>query len=114
VHDPLTVLNALPELEFRKLAQFNGGQVGVFWSGPGVTPWERHPEDDELLQVLEGEADVTVWTEEGPITATVKAGHLLVVPRGLWHRHEIHDFVKELYLTPDASEHSSAEDPTQV
>jgi mannose-6-phosphate isomerase-like protein (cupin superfamily) len=40
---------------------------------------------DELLQVFEGELDITVLTGRGPIEATLRPGSVFVVPRGLWH-----------------------------
>src|SRR5262245_46915323 len=52
----------------------------------GETPWERHPDGDELLFILEGAVQVTVLTDDGPHRETVSAGSLFVVPRGLWHR----------------------------
>jgi len=57
-HDIQGTLDQLPEMEFRQLAPFNRGHVGVFWCTAGTSPWERHPEDEELLQVIEGEVDI--------------------------------------------------------
>jgi quercetin dioxygenase-like cupin family protein len=110
-HDLGATLDELAELEFRELARFNRGSVGVFWASGGTSPWERHPDDDELLQVLEGEAQIVVLTDEGPVTTLVCAGSVFVVPRGLWHRHRMLGKVKELYVTPGRTEHSTAEDP---
>ncbi len=112
-HDPRQVLADLPEMEFRQLAKFNQGHVGVFWADGGRSPWERHPDDDELLQILEGEVLVTVLTEEGPVETRVPAGSSFVVPRGHWHRQELRGKVLELYVTPGRSEHSTADDPRE-
>lgn len=57
----------MPEMEFRQLALFNAGHVGVFWCTAGISPWERHPDDEELLQVVEGEVDLEVLTDDGPV-----------------------------------------------
>ena len=110
-HDPMAVVAGLRELEFRELAPFNRGSVGVYWAAGGTSPWERHPDDEELLHVLEGRADVTILTDDGPVVTPLAAGSVLVVPRGLWHRHTLHGTVKELYVTPGATEHSTADDP---
>jgi uncharacterized cupin superfamily protein len=110
-HALLPTVDGLEEMQFHQLAGFNDGHVGVFGSGPGTSPWERHPDDDELLHVLEGEVVITVLTESGPIDTTVTLGSVFVVPKGLWHRHHIPTQLKELYVTPGASEHSFAEDP---
>jgi len=110
-HDIREALEGLGEVEFRHLARFNRGAIGVFWAASGTSPWERHPEDDELLQVIEGEVVITVLTDDGPVDTVVRAGSLFVVPRGLWHRHHHPAKVKELYVTPGPSEMSTAEDP---
>jgi mannose-6-phosphate isomerase-like protein (cupin superfamily) len=52
----------------------------------GVSPWERHPFDDELLYTQEGEAEITLLTEAGTVSRVLKAGTLFVVPKGTWHR----------------------------
>ena len=110
-HDLRVIVDALPEMEFRNLGSFNEGGVGVFWSTDGTSPWERHPDDDEMLHVLKGNIDVTVLTDGGPVTTRVTAGCVFIVPRGLWHRQTLHGTVQELYVTPGRTEHSSADDP---
>jgi mannose-6-phosphate isomerase-like protein (cupin superfamily) len=52
----------------------------------GVSPWERHPFDDELLYTQEGEAEITLLMQAGPVVRVLKAGTLFVVPKGTWHR----------------------------
>jgi quercetin dioxygenase-like cupin family protein len=32
-----------------------------------VSPWERHPTSDELLHVLEGEVEIILMTDDGPV-----------------------------------------------
>ena len=113
-HDPKRVLETLPEMEFRELSAFNDGAIGVFWAEGGTSPWERHPDTDELLQVIQGEIVVTVLTDDGPVDTPVPAGSSFVVPRGHWHRQTLHGRVLELYCTPGASEHSTADDPRQA
>lgn len=110
-HDIFATLAQAEQMDFRKLSDFNAGHIGVFWCMPGTSPWERHPDTDEILYVLEGEVDITVLTDDGPITTKVSSGSLFVVPKGLWHRHEVRTKLKELYVTPGASEMSTAADP---
>jgi mannose-6-phosphate isomerase-like protein (cupin superfamily) len=110
-HALLSVVDRLDEMEFHNLAAFNEGAVGVFWSGSGTSPWERHPNDDELLQVIEGEVLITVLTDTDSVETVVGPGCAFVVPKGCWHRQHIPERVKQLYVTPGASEHSHAEDP---
>ena len=114
-YDLGTVLRALPELAItrrttaaqamaavRHITTLNQCQLGVMRFS-GLTPWERHPDGDELLQVLEGEIDVTVLAERGPVHVTVPAGSAFVCPRGLWHRQLPRPRVTELYATPAAT-----------
>src|SRR5215510_12113947 len=77
----------------------------------GQPPWERHPKGDELLHVLEGEIDVTVLSEEGPMQVPVRAGSVFVVPRGLWHRPVARSGVTLFSATPRPTEVSFATDP---
>jgi quercetin dioxygenase-like cupin family protein len=76
----------------------------------GLTPWERHP-NDELLHVLDGEVDITVLTDDGPVQRHIQQGSIFVCPGGLWHRQLAHETVTGLYATPCPSEISWADDP---
>ncbi len=112
--DPNVVADALGEMEFKMLAPFNSGHVGVFWSeAGGPSPWEMHPECDEMLHVLEGEIEVEVLPHDGTPgkTTHIPAGSFYVVPRGCWHRQNLLARTRELYLTPGPSLHSTADDP---
>jgi mannose-6-phosphate isomerase-like protein (cupin superfamily) len=73
-----------------------------------------HPDNDELLQVLEGEVDIEVLTEEGSEIVHVGAGSFFVVPRSHWHRHRLSGLLKELYLTLGRTETSMGEDPREA
>lgn len=97
---------------FWMLDRFSGGHVWVGWF-EGASPWERHPAGDELVHVLEGEVDVTVLTDEGPVTTTLTAGTGCVVPQGAWHRQAARGRVVEYGATPGVTEHSGAEDPRE-
>jgi quercetin dioxygenase-like cupin family protein len=94
---------------FPKIASFNQGGifVGRF---SGRTPWEWHPAD-ELLYVLDGEVDVVVLTDDGPVQATVSAGSIFVVPGEMWHRQIARSAVTVLGATPHPTRVSFAEDP---
>jgi len=110
-HNIRSALDGLAEVEFRRLAAFNNGEVGVFWSASGTSPWERHPEDEELLHVIEGQVEVEVLTDDGSVVTLVEEGSIFVVPRGHWHRHRHVGLVKEMYVTPGHSDMSFADDP---
>lgn len=95
---------------FPLLAAFNNGGVYAGRFG-GLSPWECHPSGDELVHVLEGEVEVTVLSNEGAETVTVKAGSIFVVPRGVWHRQLPRPSVLLLTVTPKPTDVSLAEDP---
>ncbi len=81
----------------------------------GMSPWERHPFDDELLYTVDGEAEITLLTEAGATTHTLRAGTLFVVPRGAWHRQHARDAVTIWGATNSAhDELSFEEDPRAV
>lgn len=95
----------------RELAAFNQCMLGLTRFS-GRSPWERHPDGDEFLHVLEGEVDFTILTDERPVQLTVCAGSVFVCPRGLWHRQYSRSGATLLFATaPKGSEISWAEDP---
>jgi quercetin dioxygenase-like cupin family protein len=110
-HNLVKAIEGLAEVEFKQLATFNDGSVGVYWAADGVSPWERHPEDDELLYVIEGHVTVEVLTEDDRVEVPVTEGSTFIVPRNHWHRHKVDGLVKEMYVTPGPSETSFADDP---
>jgi mannose-6-phosphate isomerase-like protein (cupin superfamily) len=113
-YDPAAVADGLAEMEFRQLALFGAGHAGVFWSeAGGPSPWEMHPDCDEMLQVLDGEIEVEVLPEDGGagVRTRVAAGSFVVVPRGHWHRQKLLARTKEFYVTPGQSLHSVRDDP---
>jgi len=78
----------------------------------GQTPWECHPDGDELLHVVEGELGVTVLSDGEPVRETLPAESVFIVPRGLWHRTSATAGTVLLFATAaETSEHSWAEDP---
>ena len=96
VHDIKAILDGLGPIAevktaeedaaaFPKLASYDGGGVYVGRFAGANGPWELHPDADELLHVLEGRLEVTVFTGDEASTATVNSGCFVVVPRGHWH-----------------------------
>jgi quercetin dioxygenase-like cupin family protein len=123
-HDIVAAIRTLNELRLtpqttdaeamaatRLIAPFNQCLLGVVRFA-GQTPWERHPDGDELLYVLEGGVDVTVLTDSGPVTATVPAGSLFVVPSGLWHRQNAQPTATILFATPAVTTETTWDDPS--
>ncbi len=114
--NPSAVAEGLAEMEFRELGKFNEGGAGVFWTGAGGTsPWEMHPDCEELLHVLEGAIDLEVLPAEGGegSVTRLEAGSFIIIPRGCWHRQTVLQKTREFYLTPGRSLHSMDEDPRE-
>ena len=80
----------------RNVAKIGNLTLGVM-SYTGQTPWERHPDGDELLLALDGEVEVTALTDDGPVTRKLRAGEAFVCPQGLWHRQFAEKSVSMLY-----------------
>jgi mannose-6-phosphate isomerase-like protein (cupin superfamily) len=95
---------------FATLADYRDGAVFA-GSFDGDSEWERHRNGDELVQVLDGETTMTILTDHGPTELTLSAGMLTVVPQGLWHRFHAPDGVTLMTVTPQPTDHSTAEDP---
>lgn len=95
---------------FATLAPFRDG--GIFaGSFSGESPWERHLNGDELVHVLDGATELTIIVDDEPRTFEMRAGMLIVVPQGCWHRFQSRQGVTVLTMTPQPTEHVSDEDP---
>ena len=77
-----------------------------------MSEWERHQGGDELVHILEGETELTILTDaHSREVLTLKGGMLTVVPQGCWHRFNAPSGVTVLTVTPQPTDHSTAEDP---
>ena len=100
---------------FATLTPFRDGNVfAAKFSGNGA--WERHPNGDELVQVVEGSTKFHIITDDGPQTHELKAGMLVIVPQNAWHRFESPDGVALITATPKPTEHLTVDidDPRQL
>ena len=110
--DVRAALEGLPEMTMRFIGKLDGSAIGVGWYSEQAPMWERHPEGEELLHVLEGELDITTLTDEGPVHTRVPSGSIFVCPRGLWHWPRPKPSASLLFVTPGkGSETSRARDP---
>ncbi|HTZ34703.1 MAG TPA: cupin domain-containing protein [Stellaceae bacterium] len=71
----------------------------------GNAAWERHPNGDELVQIVEGSCTLHLMTESGPESHKVSAGMTVVVPQNTWHRFESPNGVSVVTATPRPTEH---------
>lgn len=112
--NPSEVASDAAEMEFCDLGNFDNGGAGVFWSEEGgPSPWEMHPDCDELLHAIEGEIEIEVLPLDGGASSVVllTSGSYLIVPKGCWHRQYIRAKSKEFHLTPGRTLHSNDDDP---
>lgn len=99
-----------PETEGAEAAAaFATTENGAVFTGSfeGQSAWERHPNGDELVQVIGGKTQLTIIQEQVPVVLEMKAGMVTVVPRGCWHQFNAPTGVTVLTMTPQPTDHSS-------
>jgi mannose-6-phosphate isomerase-like protein (cupin superfamily) len=96
---------AVPSVELLQV-QLDGRHVGVLSvESPGARDeWEMHPDQDELLYLLEGAIDVVLRadlesSEEDALH--LRQGQACLIPKGMWHRQVVVAPCKVLFLTPE-------------
>jgi len=79
----------------------------------GTSAWERHPQGDEIVQIVDGPTTLHVITAEGRQSLALTAGMIAVVPQNAWHQFEAPDGVCVMTATPQPTEHLrvDVEDP---
>jgi mannose-6-phosphate isomerase-like protein (cupin superfamily) len=89
---------------FATLAPYRDGNIySAKFAGNGA--WERHPNGDELVQVVDGATTMHLMTDDGLQSHALKAGMVVVVPQGIWHRFESAEGVTLITATPKPTEH---------
>src|SRR5262245_65564095 len=82
---------------FATLAPFRDGNIfSAKFAGDGA--WERHPNGDELVQIVDGSATLHIVTADGPTAIAVSGGTMIIVPQGTWHRFSSPDGVSLLKI----------------
>ncbi|MBV9825968.1 MAG: cupin domain-containing protein [Alphaproteobacteria bacterium] len=71
----------------------------------GRAAWERHPNGDELVQIIDGTTSVDLIVDGKIETHELTAGMTVVVPQGAWHRFHAPDGVSLITATPRPTEH---------
>ncbi len=62
--------------------------------------WERHPEGDEVVIIVEGRADFHQEIDGEVRTLAVGPGDAVINPAGVWHTADVHAPVTAIYITP--------------
>jgi quercetin dioxygenase-like cupin family protein len=97
---------------FVTLAPYRDGNVySAKFSGDAA--WERHPNGDELVQIVDGSTTLHLMTDSGLETHELSAGMVAIVPQNTWHRFHAPKGVSIVTATPRPTEHLTVdvEDP---
>lgn len=77
------------------------GRLVMIETSPTDWPaWECHSEGDELVVVLEGEADFIQQIDGGERRFAVCAGDTVINPAGVWHTANVTKPLRAIYITP--------------
>jgi len=97
---------------FVTLAPFRDGNI-YSAKFAGRAAWERHPNGDELVQIIDGSTRVDIIVDDTVHTHELAAGMTIVVPQGAWHRFHAPHGVSIVTATPRPTEHLTVdvEDP---
>ena len=80
----------------------------------GTSDWERHPQGDEIVQIVDGATTLHLITPEGRQSVVLTAGMIAIVPQNTWHQFEAPDGVCVMTATPQPTEHLAVGDPQTV
>ncbi|HEY1257755.1 MAG TPA: hypothetical protein VGF34_00790 [Stellaceae bacterium] len=97
---------------FVTLAPFRDGNIySAKFSGHAA--WERHPNGDDLVQIIDGSTIVDIIIDGERQSFALDAGMTVIVPQGAWHRFHAPNGVSIVTATPRPTEHLTVdvEDP---
>ena len=100
---------------FARLAPYRDG--GMFMAKfAGTSAWERHPNGDEIVQIIEGATTIHLMTDAGRQSLTLKAGMVVIVPQNVWHQFVAPDGVCLITATPQPTQHLTVDvdDPRTI
>jgi mannose-6-phosphate isomerase-like protein (cupin superfamily) len=85
-----------------KFGDFAGHSFIASFSFDGDWPtWEVHPEGDEFVCLLSGDADMILDSDEGEQRVRLNtAGSFVIVPKGAWHTAKAHAPTSMIFVTP--------------
>lgn len=89
---------------FTVLSQYRDGAMFAAWYA-GVTEWERHPQGDEIVLVIDGETTLILLVDDQEVPHKLGPHEFLVVPQGVWHRFDTPQGVQVVSVTPQPTDH---------
>ena len=88
-----------------RLASYRDGLLLAIKSS-GTDHWERHLTGDELIHILDGTAMSEIVCDDGPPKSfALRAGMVVVIPQGAWHRGHSSEGTTQINATPFPGEH---------
>jgi mannose-6-phosphate isomerase-like protein (cupin superfamily) len=95
---------AAREGAFARLAPYRDGAIFTA-KFSGESSWERHPNGEEIVHIVDGATILHVMEADGPQSFALSAGMVAIVPQNTWHRFEAPDGVSLMTATPQPTEH---------
>jgi quercetin dioxygenase-like cupin family protein len=89
---------------FARLAPYRDGAIFTA-KFSGTSAWERHPQGDEIVQIVDGTTTLHLMTAEGRQSLALSAGMMAIVPQNTWHQFEAPNGVCVMTATPQPTEH---------
>ena len=83
----------------RLMGSEKGRLLSALSMGADWTNWEMHPAGDEILFMLEGKATFVLDLSDGLREVALRAGRLLVIPKGVWHTAKVSEPARLLTIT---------------
>jgi quercetin dioxygenase-like cupin family protein len=79
----------------------------------GTSAWERHPQGDEIVHIVDGATTLHLITADGRQSLALGPGMVVIVPQNTWHQFDAPDGVCVMTTTPQPTEHLTVdvEDP---
>jgi quercetin dioxygenase-like cupin family protein len=107
-----TTTDAEKKSAIARLAPYRDGAIFAA-KFAGTSDWERHPQGDEIVQIVDGTTTLHLMTAKGRQSLALTAGMMAIVPQGTWHRFEAPDGVCVMTATPQPTDHVGidVEDP---
>jgi mannose-6-phosphate isomerase-like protein (cupin superfamily) len=89
---------------FARLAPYRDGAVFTA-KFAGISAWERHPNGDEIVFIINGATTLHLITSEERESVSLRTGMMAIVPKNAWHQFEAPDGVCVMTATPEPTEH---------
>jgi mannose-6-phosphate isomerase-like protein (cupin superfamily) len=96
---------------FARLMSYRDGTVFIT-KFAGREAWERHPNGDEIVQIVEGATTFHVVSDGHSEVFNRSVGAFIIIPQGAWHRFESANGVSLMTATPQPTAVTTVDDPS--